>query len=168
MPITKIKIVEVLQFCFCVLITVFLLAPPVRSQETSKPILVPFSEFQVKVDIEETEFEVRGLFTLGSSSNGINLFKEDVLVKIGPSFTAKIPAGSFKQEERGKTSYKGEVDGIALDVSIRVLGRGKFQLKIEGEGTRKAWELRPEDISLTIGNDGGSTASPLVATNQKE
>lgn len=169
MSLTEDQLKTIFKCLFAVLITILLLAPPALAQATVPPTLVPFSEFLVRLDIEETEFEVRGSFTLGSGSNGINLFKDEVVVRVGPSFTAKIPPGSFKQEERGKMSYTGEIEGITLDVTIRVLGRGKFQLKIEGEGTRNAWELKPEDINLTVGNDGGASASLLVTTaNKKE
>lgn len=122
---------------------------------TVQTISVPFSEFHVKVDQEEKEFEVRGTFTLGPNSDGINLFKEDVTIKVG-DFSATIPSGSFKQDGvRTKIRHKGVVDGVDLDVLFRVVGKSSFELKIEGEGV-KMKKLLPEDITLRIGDDGGT------------
>lgn len=154
--------------CAATALILFSLAQATKAQDSSSPPSsnaspIPFSEFNVKVDVEEGEFEVRGAFKLGPGSDGINLFKEEVVVRVGDSFAVTLPPGSFKQEERGKVSFKGVVEGIDLDVSIRVLGQGGFQIKIEGEGGKRSWKLKPEDIRVTIGDDGGGGASQLAA-----
>ena len=127
--------------------------PP--NDPTVETVTVPFSQFSVKIDQEEKEFEVRGTFTLDAKSDGINLFKEDVSIKVG-DFSRTIPAGSFKQDGvRTKIKYKGVVEGVELDVLFRIVGPASFELKIEGEGA-KMKKLLPEDITLRIGNDGGT------------
>src|SRR3990172_3932414 len=85
-----------------------------RSDEKSAP--VPFSDFALNINVEENDFEVRGTFTLGPNSDGINLYKEDVAIKVG-DFATTIPAGSFKQDgERTKIRYRGVVEKMDLDV----------------------------------------------------
>jgi hypothetical protein len=115
---------------------------------------IPFTDFDAQVEVENAEFEVRGSFTLGATSDGINLFKEDVAFEVG-TFSRIIPAGAFKQEERGKIRYTEAAKGSTLNVKIRIIGNNKFSIKIEGEGVKLGKSVRPEDVSLKIGNDGG-------------
>jgi hypothetical protein len=132
--------------------------PPPNDGPTVKIITVPFSEFSVKIDQEEKEFEVRGTFTLDAKSDGINLFKEDVAIKVG-DFSTTIPSGSFKQDGvRTKIRYKSVVEGVDLDVLFRVVGKASFHLKIEVEGV-KMKKLLPEDVTLRIGDDGGTATA---------
>ncbi len=131
---------------------------PPNNGPTVQTMSVPFSQFSVKIDQEEKEFEVRGTFTLDAKSDGINLFKEDVAIKVG-DFSTTIPSGSFKQDGvRTKIRYKGVVEGVALDALFRVVGKTSFELKIEGEGV-KMKKLLPEDITLRIGDDSGTATA---------
>lgn len=120
---------------------------------------VPFSDFAAKIDIEHNEFEIRGNFTLGAASDGVNLFKEDVAIKVG-AFTTTIPAGSFHQEAKGKVSYKGRVGDIELDVYFLAIGKGQFRFKIEGEGANRTGRVRLQDVSIRIGDDSGVAMKP--------
>lgn len=122
------------------------------TQETKT---IPFANFTAKVEVEATEFEVDGTFTLSGESNGINLFKESVTVRVG-EFSANIPAGSFKQEAKGKLKFKSAINGVDWTVVFRTLGKNAFDFKAEGEGAKRIGKLKPEDVRLTIGDDGGS------------
>ena len=140
--------------------------PPPRAQSpaTAAPpaVAVPFSSFTASVETEPGEFEVRGTFELAEASDGINLFREEVSIRVG-EFSVTLAPGSFKPdaETRGKVGFKGPAGGLSLDVLFRVLGPNKFSVKIEGEGLKKAPKLRPEDVELRIGDDGGR-AAPAV------
>lgn len=147
-------------------IAVLLLATaPTLAQVSSQPAttndgpaVVPFSEFKVKVELEKGEFEVRGNLTLASESDGINLYKEDVEVKVG-TLAVTLPSGSFKQDgERTKIRYQGRVGEFDLDVLFRIIGRTSFHVKIEGEGA-DIGKITAEDVTLRIGNDGGKATS---------
>lgn len=121
--------------------------------------VVPFSDFAANIDIEDNEFEIRGDFTLGAASDGVNLFREEVFIKVG-AFTTTIPAGSFQQEAKGKVSYKGRVGDIELDVYFLAIGKGRFRFKVEGEGANRTGRVRLQDVSLRIGDDSGVAMKP--------
>jgi hypothetical protein len=116
---------------------------------------VPFAAFTVKFEVEDPKFQVDGDFTLGPGNNGINLMNDNVNLKIGRS-SMVIPAGSFKQDEKGKIRYEAVIDGLAWTVVIRDLGEGNFRLKAKGEGAKQFGQLKPEDVILTIGDDSGT------------
>jgi hypothetical protein len=124
------------------------------TNEPQQPATVQFADFDAQIEVEKTEFEVRGGFTLGPTSNGINLFKEDVTFAVGP-FTKTIPAGAFKEEKRGKISYSEATKNLVLDVTIKIVGNNKFTVKIEGENPIVTKNVRPEEITLKIGDDEG-------------
>lgn len=126
-----------------------------NSNQQSTP--VPFADFEALIDAEKQEFEVRGLFTLGPTSDGINIFKEDVSLEVG-TYSKTIPAGAFKQEERGKLRYDEVTKDSSLTVKIRLAGNNKFTFKIEAEGVKVPKGLKAEDVMLKIGDDGGGRA----------
>jgi len=133
---------------------------PDPAAHSTPPATVPFSEFKVKLEVEKGEFEVRGNLTLAPESDGINLYKEEVEVKVG-SFAVTLPAGSFKQDgERTKIRYQGRVGQFDLDVLFRITGRTSYHIKIEGEGG-DIGKVSPEDVTVRVGNDAG-TATTLT------
>jgi hypothetical protein len=132
--------------------------------KNATPDSVQFGDFDAQIEVEKTEFEVRGGFTLGANSNGINLFKEDVTYAVGP-LSKTIPAGSFKEEKRGKISYSEVAEDLIVDVTIRIVGNNKFEIKIEGTSSKVTKDVVPEDITLKIGDDEGR-ARPRVKTGK--
>ena len=125
--------------------------PQTQAEEAAA---VPFADFDAQIEVEKTEFEVRGAFTLGANSNGINLFKEDVTFEVGP-FSKTVPAGAFKEEKRGKISYSEATKDLLLDVTIRIVGNNQFSIKIEGTNPQVTKNVRAEEITLKIGDDEG-------------
>lgn len=115
---------------------------------------VAFSDFDAQVEVESGEFEVRGTFSLGATTNGINLFKEDIVFAVG-ALTRTIPAGSFKEERRGKIRYTETSKDSVLEVTIKIVGNNKFDLKIEGSGLKVPKTVRPDEVTLRIGDDEG-------------
>jgi hypothetical protein len=128
-----------------------------QSGSAAKP--VPFAAFTVEFEAEDPKFQVDGNFTLGPGNNGIDLMTDTVNVKIG-QYSMVIPPGSFKQNERGKTKHKTEVDGRSWSLVIQDVGNGNFEFKAKTEEPGEFRQLKPEDVVLTIGDDTGS-ARPL-------
>lgn len=115
---------------------------------------VPFANFAVKVELEEEELDVEGAFMLGAPSDGINLFKEEVVVKLG-TLTTTIKAGSFERKSSGKVVFKKVIDCTYWSVEFRPLGKNNFEFKAELLGVKGNPKITPEDVSLSIGDDGG-------------
>lgn len=134
--------------------------PPLRDP-VQEPTLLPFADFEALVEVENLEFEVRGLFTLGSATDGVNFLKEEVTFAVG-AFSRTIPAGSFKPEERGKLRYEEVTKEGTLTVKIRLAGNNKFLIKIEAEGLNVPKDLKANDVMFRIGNDGGGRAREAV------
>ncbi len=129
-------------------------AEPYPSIAAEAPANVTFADFEAQFELDPTKFEIRGGFTLGEKSNGINLFKEDVKFEIG-SYAKTIPAGSFKEVKRGKIRYTETTDEFTGDVTVRIIGNNTFGLKIEGVSKFVTKSVRAEDITLRIGDDEG-------------
>lgn len=119
----------------------------------------PFASFAAKAELEPSGFEVKGTFILGAGSDGIAPAAEAVALQVG-SYRATIPAGSFKQDKEGRFKFEGTIGGVSLEVVIRPLGGANYELKAEGHGVSIAAN-GVVAVSLTVGNDTGSTAAPL-------
>lgn len=138
---------------------------------------VPFSALNAKVEItlgpgtNDDAFEVKSTFTLGAGSDVIDPLTEIVALELSggsATFSTTIPAGSFefrpakpgKKDKPGKPAefrFEGVIDGVALEVKIIDLGVGMFEFKAEGTGADLTGTVNPVTVSLTIGDDGGST-----------
>ena len=119
---------------------------------------VPFAAFTLEAEIALGPlgaFEVKGNFTLGEGSNGINPLTEDVKLQVG-TFSTTIPAGSFHQDHRGRFKFEGVINGVSLEVQIVPLGGNDFQFKAEAQGADMMDIVNPVSVELTIGDDGGS------------
>jgi len=123
-----------------------------------QPQAVPFASLRARVEIEaeEQEFEVKGTFTLGAASNGIDPLTQDVSLQVG-AFTATIPAGSFRRDGRRRFKFEGVVAGVALEVKIRALGGPNFKFEAEGKRAHTIGSVNPVTVRLAVGNDAGST-----------
>jgi hypothetical protein len=144
----------------------FLTSKTLPRNEITESNSTPFADFDAQIEVEKTEFEVRGAFSLAPDSNGINLFKEEVSFEVGP-LAKTIPAGAFKEEKRGKISYSEASKDLILDVTIKIVGNNKFTVKIEGESTKVTKDVRPEQITLKIGDDEGR-ARPRVKVEKEQ
>lgn len=121
----------------------------------------PFAAFaaEVDLDIEDGEIEVLATFTLGAGSNGLDLPKETVTLRLAggtAAFSVTIPAGSFKKDGSGGFTFQGTINRVRLVASIRPLRPGAFEFEIEGERANLKGVANPVTVSLTIGDDGGS------------
>ena len=74
------------------------------------------------------------------------------------AFTATIPAGSFTKDKRGRFTFKGKVDGVKLDATLTPLGGQHYAFAAEGRHADLTGIANPVTITLTIGDDSGSTS----------
>jgi hypothetical protein len=115
---------------------------------------VPFAALTLKVEIKDDAFEVKGPFTLGAASDGIDPLMEAVSLQTGP-FTLTLPAGAFELDRTGTFKFEGVVDGMALEVKITPLGGAAFDFSAEGRGADLTGIANPVPVTLTIGDDRG-------------
>jgi hypothetical protein len=117
-----------------------------------------FSSFKAKVETESSELELRASFTLGPQSKGLNPLNEDVSLKVG-SYSATIPANSFKSTMIGWFKYEGVINGTELEVRIIPLGSNRYMLRAEAAGKGLEQPVPgPVSVEISIGNDTGSAS----------
>jgi hypothetical protein len=138
---------------------------------------VPCETFQAKAQIDEdrkTSFRVGGFCKLGATSDGIDPLSETVELQVG-TFSATIPAGSFKQRGKHEFEFRGQINDADLRIIIERADRddrwdrkdhdkrkgpdeGKeYLFTAEGKGHILAGVANPVTVGLTIGDDEGST-----------
>jgi len=115
-----------------------------------------FADFRVVIEPDEKDLEldVKGSFTLGAASDGINLFKEKTAITVGPMSTV-IPPDSFKQGSKGKIEFQKLVECTYWDLFIRAMGKDTFEFHLELQGAKDPGKIKANDVSLVIGNDSG-------------
>jgi hypothetical protein len=134
-----------------------------------EPLSVSFATFTAKLEIKKDAFELKGVFTLDTTSDGINPLTEEVRLAVG-TFAATIPAGSFKSksakpDKNGKPGkpnefvFEGVVNGIRLEVKITMLTSNQFEYKVEGKGADFSKVTKPVTVTLRIGDDSGSVTT---------
>jgi 6-phosphogluconolactonase len=119
---------------------------------------VPFAAFTLKAEIALGPlgaFEMKGNFTLGVGSNGIDPLTEDVKLQVG-TFSTTVPAGSFQQDLRGTFKFEGVISGVSLEVRIVPLGGNDFEFKAEAQGADLNGIVNPVSVKLAIGDNSGS------------
>ncbi len=104
----------------------------------------------------DDKFDVQGTFILARASDGIHPLTEDLTLQLGV-FSITIPAGSFGQANHGRFRFTGLIGGVFLDVEIRPLRGGGFDLQATGGNAYLVDVVNPVTVRLTIGNDSGST-----------
>lgn len=118
------------------------------------PDTVPFASFDADLEIDEDELEIEGSFTLGSGSNGIDVFNEDLTLQVG-DFRITIPAASFEMDD-GELEFEGDIDGAKLDFELEALGNDSFGFEAEAEDALPDGTAGLLDVTLTIGDDTGT------------
>lgn len=120
--------------------------------------LEPFASFtgKLEVTVSTGSFDLNSSFTLGTGSNGINPITEDVTLQIGP-YSVTIPADSFTQDKKGAYVFAGTIGGVAVWFRINPVGDNSYTLQAEGSGANLTGISNPVTVTLTIGDDTGST-----------
>jgi hypothetical protein len=122
----------------------------------------PFAALTAKVKLDrglvpgDDKFDVQATLILAPTSNGIDLLTEDLTLQLG-AFSSTVPAGSFTQGNNGRFRFAGMIAGVSLDVDMRSLRGGGFDLQASGEHANLAGAVNPLSVKLLIGGDSGST-----------
>ena len=108
-------------------------------------------------------------------------------IQVGTA-SVTIPAGSFKQDRRGRFKYEGTINGVRVKASIRSRDGGSYNFEVKGEEVRRGghhrrnhrddepsfwWWKRhggksaPVTVALTIGNDSGTTTWKWKASDRR-
>ena len=130
-----------------------------------QPVLVFSANTQLTVYPNQQRFDITNSnFTLGASSNGINPPTEPVTLQIG-SFKITIPPGSFVSTRGpGDFQFVGVIDNVQLVVSITLASPNKYFFAVEARNVSLTVS-NPETITLTIGNESGTTTVNAVIIN---
>jgi hypothetical protein len=124
---------------------------------------IPFASFKALLAIQTSQpsgFGLKSSFTLGSTSNGIDPLTEPVTLQIA-KYSVEIPAGSFHQLWNSPSApyvYEGTINGTKLAVGFIPLGGKNYELNAVGLPVAWGGVTNPVAVSLTVGNDGGSTS----------
>jgi len=148
--------------------------------------VIPFKKFAVDVatglkwgDDRDT-FRIKGEFSLGNASNGINPVTERVALRVGP-YSVTIPAGSFKLsgdrdgdgdiDHHGchvarRYRFKGTINGVVLDVRIRHFGNNEYDLRVHGRKADLTGIVKgqPVTVDFAIGDDNGQATDRTPKT----
>jgi hypothetical protein len=119
----------------------------------------PFSAITAKLSISSYQplFNITINFTLGANSNGINPLLETVTLQIN-NFTVAIPPGSFVEGPPGTFTFSGTINGVKITASIVQTGPDSFTFKASGNPNLSKTKPNPATVTLTIGNDTGTTS----------
>lgn len=115
-----------------------------------------FSAFNAGGEIGGNEFEIKGGFTLGAGTNGINPLTEAVVLQLG-TLSVTIPSGSFKSARGGSYKFEGTIGGVALEIYIAPAGTNSYTFAAEASGANLNGTVNPVSVALTIGDDVGTT-----------
>jgi hypothetical protein len=108
-----------------------------------------------KLEIKDDEFEVKGSFTLGASSDGIEPIAQPVILNVG-TFITVIPPGFFKFDD-GIYKFEKETNNEELEVKFKPIGNNIFKFKAEGKCSDCYEMSNPIELTLIIGDDIGTT-----------
>lgn len=118
--------------------------------------LVHFANFTAQGGIHGGSIHVRGTFTLGQGSTGINPITQAVTISVGP-YTMDIPAGWFQMDRQGGYVYSGSINRVSVTVNIDPLGGSTYAIGVQGTHTGGTGNVSPVKVTVTIGNDTGET-----------
>ena len=130
-----------------------------------QPTTVPFSAFTAQLTVYPNQpgFSINSNFTLGNTSNGINPPAEPVTLQIG-SFTITIPAGSFVKAGPGYFTFVGVINNVSLNVLIRLTSGNNYIFGVIAKNVSLTIQ-NPVSVTLTIGDDSGTTSVNAVIIN---
>jgi YVTN family beta-propeller protein len=124
-----------------------------------QPATSVFSAFTAKLTVSsfQPKFTLHSNFTLGSKSNGINPQFEAVTLKIG-TFAVTIPPGSFTLTAPGTYSFIGVISGLTINAKITHTGGKSYTFDATANANLSRMKS-PATVTLTIGNDTGTTTA---------
>jgi hypothetical protein len=127
---------------------------------TTGPIALPFATFSAKLEIiRASTFDEQATFELGVSSNGLDPVRETTTFTAW-THTTVLPPGSWRAKRSkypGEWVFKGVVDGVTLELKLTQVGPMSYVFRAEGSGASLAGQGHPVFVTLTIGDDSGTT-----------
>lgn len=132
--------------------------PPKNS--LSQPFLLSpatssFSPFEARLQFigkGQTHFRLRGSFTLGTDSNGVDPLSQQVLLQLG-SLPIPIQKGLFSQDSKGDYVFQSVVGSAAIDFRIKPVTSTRFKFEVEGVTATPFRVTKPARFILMIGNN---------------
>ena len=85
---------------------------------------------------------------------------EAVTLQIG-TFSASLPAGSFRQIYPGQYVFQGISNGVAMQLRIGALSATRYTFALNAKGANLAGQSTPLSVTLTIGDDSGTTTARM-------
>jgi hypothetical protein len=118
---------------------------------------VPFSSITVKANLDPRgrQVNVKGDFTLGTGSNGIDPATEQVTLHVG-DVAFVVPPGSFVARGGDQYRFDGVVGNAMLNAAIRPTDGRSFAFQVEVSKADLSGTWYPVTVGLKIGNDKGS------------
>lgn len=105
-------------------------------------------------------FDLEATLSLDSSAV-VNPLTQVVGIQIG-TFSASLPAGSFKFVQNGKNTgayvFQGSLNGTNLKVQITPLGQNQFQVSAIGKQVDLSGLTSPVTVTVGIGGNSASTS----------
>jgi hypothetical protein len=146
------------------LFTMQLPTPNINTSFTANVVpLVTFSKFSAHTIAHSNgTFSLKGHFTLGHRSNGMNPVQEPFTLQIN-NYSATVPAGLFQETSSGSGSsgavfsFSGPINGSPLLVTIRANGHLSYSIAAHGSGSIHT--TGGVSVGLTIGDNTGTTLS---------
>ena len=117
---------------------------------------LPFSDFSAKLDISSAGFDLTGTFTLGTGGM-IDPPTQPLTLVVG-TYTVTVPAGSFKAGPKRTFTFAGTIGGVALQIRITLLRGQSYSIQVDASGVNLTGLTNPVMVSLTIGNNTGTTS----------
>lgn len=131
---------------------------------------IPFASFHPSLDIDtgrHAGFIVTSSFTLGSASTGLNPATEAMTLKVA-TYTLTLPAGSFHKLWNAADApygYEGTVNGATVVLGLIPLGNNTYSFDAAVSPVAFPGIKNPVTVSLTFGNDTGTTSVQAVITS---
>lgn len=127
------------------------------------PLASNFSDFNLKHALinfkklsDSDRYYIKGNFTLGENSDGIDPLEEVVKLKVGTS-NLEIPAGSFLKIGKRKYKFIGKIGDVRVHMSIKTLKSNGFGFMAWIRGIDLTDTPNPVPIGLHIGDDMGQS-----------
>ncbi|HYR91675.1 MAG TPA: hypothetical protein VE422_46920 [Terriglobia bacterium] len=155
------------------------------NRASSGDAVIKFKDFDVDVDIDSNKrddddnFLLRGEFTLGDQTNGINPVIDQVTLQLN-RYTLTVPPNSFRKyrvgdwqdyrdrddDDRDRDGHRttdvyrfyGTINGDRIYIVIRGFGHNEYIIWAFGHRAdlTRAVDRTPITVNLVIGNDGGT------------
>ena len=135
--------------------TVFKIALPSSS--------IPFSAFSAKLNATSGPppgFNLQAYFTPGSGGAAINPVTQGMTLSVG-NYTVTISPSTFTQSKKGWWVYSGTIGSASVSVRISQKSTTSYELQFSETGVDITSGPNPATITLTIGNNTGTTTASL-------